>query len=48
MIVLLTLLFVAFLFGMWMGLCFYRRSTVKATSNTGAMPRYAKSRPHGY
>ncbi|HMD20148.1 MAG TPA: hypothetical protein VKH40_07490 [Alloacidobacterium sp.] len=44
MIVLLTLLFVAFLFGIWIGLCFYRRSTIRATANTGVMPRYAKPR----
>ncbi len=44
MVVLLTLLFVAFLFGMWIGLCFYRRSMVRATSNVRVMSRYAKSR----
>jgi hypothetical protein len=34
MIVLLSLLFAAFLFGIWLGLCFYRRTSAKATANT--------------
>jgi len=44
MIVVLSLLFVAFLFGIWMGLCFYRRATVKATGNLPIVRRYTKSR----
>ena len=48
MIVLLTLLFAAFVFGMWIGLCFYRRSMVRATSNVRLISRYAKSRSDTY
>ena len=44
MIVVLSLLFVAFLFGIWMGLCFYRRATVKNTANIPLVRRYTKSR----
>ena len=44
MIVVFSLLFVAFLFGIWMGLCFYRRGTVKATAVTGVFPRYTARR----
>jgi hypothetical protein len=44
MIVVLSLLFIAFLFGIWMGLCFYRRTAVKATANTGVVTRYSTGR----
>lgn len=44
MIVVLSLLFVAFLFGVWMGMCFYRRVTVKDTANVPFVRRYTRSR----
>jgi hypothetical protein len=47
MIVLLSLLLIAFIFGIWMGLCFYRRITVKVSADAIA-PRYPKSRTHTY
>ncbi len=42
MIVVLSLLFVAFIFGIWMGLCFYRRTMVKATADAGIVTRYSR------
>jgi hypothetical protein len=48
MIIVFTLLFVAFLVGIWMGLCFYRRSSVKATADTAIVPRYTESRTRRY
>ncbi|QNI33807.1 hypothetical protein H7849_07775 [Alloacidobacterium dinghuense] len=48
MIVVLSLLFVAFLFGIWMGLGFYRRITLKATANGRVATRYAKSGTRPY
>ncbi len=47
MIVLLSLLLIAFIFGIWMGLCFYRRITVKVSADA-IVPRYPKSRTHTY
>lgn len=44
MIVLLFLLFAAFLVGIWMGLCFYRRTTAKATTDTGGFSRFTVQR----
>jgi hypothetical protein len=44
MIVVLSLLFIAFVFGIWMGLCYYRRATVKATGSLPIARRYSKSR----
>jgi hypothetical protein len=44
MIIVLSLLFLAFVFGIWMGLGFYRRSTVKDTGRIPIVRRYAKSR----
>ena len=44
MIIVFSLLFFAFLFGVWMGLCFYRRATVKATGNIPIVSHYSKSR----
>jgi hypothetical protein len=44
MIIVFSLLFFAFLFGVWMGLCFYRRATVKATGNIPNVSNYSKSR----
>jgi hypothetical protein len=46
MIVVFSLLFAAFLFGIWMGLCFYRRVMVKINSGVGR--RYSKSRTGVY
>lgn len=43
MIVVLSLLFVAFLFGIWMGMCFYRRVTVKNTASIPIVRRYTGS-----
>ena len=48
MIVLLSLLFIAFIFGIWMGLRCYRQSTVKVSTDTAVVPRYPKSRTHTY
>ena len=48
MIVLLSLLLIAFIFGIWMGLCFYRRIAVKVSADTAIVPRYPKSRTHTY
>ena len=44
MVIVLSLLFVAFLFGVWMGLNFYRRATVKDTANIRFVRRSARSR----
>jgi len=44
MIVVFSLLFVAFLFGIWMGLCFYRRTTVKAAVEPCVVARYPARR----
>ena len=48
MVVVLSLLFIAFLFGIWMGLSFYRRATIKDTANTGVMRRYPRARTNSY
>ncbi|HLH35397.1 MAG TPA: hypothetical protein VKX41_12030 [Alloacidobacterium sp.] len=48
MIVLLSLLLVAFLFGIWMGLSFYRRVAIKSTVNIPITRRFAKTRSGTY
>jgi hypothetical protein len=48
MIVVLSLLFIAFVFGIWMGLNFYRRVAVKGTINTGLLRRYMRTRTDSY
>jgi hypothetical protein len=48
MIIVLSLLFIAFVFGIWMGLSFYRRNAIKCAAETAVAPRYAKSRTNTY
>jgi hypothetical protein len=48
MIILLSLFLVAFLFGIWMGLSFYRRMTIKSAVNVPVTRRFAKPRSSTY
>jgi len=48
MVVVLSLLFIAFIFGIWMGLWCYRQSTVKVSTDNAIVPRHTKSRTHTY
>jgi len=48
MIVVLSLLLIAFLVGIWLGRGFYRRVTAKATAKTATLPRFTRSRTNIY
>lgn len=48
MVIILSLLLIAFVFGIRMGLSFYRRNIVKCAAENAVTPRYVKSRTNTY